>query len=303
MENKGKSVFQDLLTQQINVLKTITYLVVVFMSLYLGLLYYGFGLTETFHVIILPYILLLIINILLLPLHKKPYITYFALIIATFLDVIISVIYTGGLSSPFMFILIGLPAFAFYTSRRQGKMWFVICSLAVLVILQSDYFSIPISNNIPLKFHNILLTFNILFVLILNSSFSLLSKREAMKVHKSKSSLELDLRGKSKRLENMVMLVNYSTELMCVIDMQNLTFDELNPVFKLELGYELSELREQHVRILLKDEFIPMLSSAEEDQVVTFESPVLCLSGDIRIYSWIVVAKNGKLYASARDIS
>lgn len=273
------------------------------MSVYLGLLYFGFGLTETFHIIILPYIFGVIINIVLLPLHKKPYITYYALIIMTFADVITTTILTGGLSSPFMFVLIGLPAFAFYTSRKQGKLWFVICVIAVLVVFQADYFGIPISNVIPAKFHNLLLTFNILFVLILNSTFSLLSKREAMKVHKSHNSLAIDLKGKSKRLENMVMLVNYSTELMCVIDSKNLTFDEVNPVFKLDLGYELSELRDQHVRILLKDEFIPMLSSATEEEVVAFESPVLCLNGDIRIYSWIVVAKNSKLYASARDIS
>ena len=299
----SKSVFQDLLTQQINVLKAITYMVVAFMSIYLGLLYFVFGLTETFHVIILPYIFALIINILLLPFHKKPYITYYALIIMTFADVMTTTILTGGLSSPFMFVLIGLPAFAFYTSRKQGKMWFAICSIAVLIIFQANYFGIPVSNIIPFKFQNILLTFNIVFVLILNSTFSLLSKREAMKVHKSHNSLAVDLKGKSKRLENMVMLVNYSTELMCVIDMQNLTFDEVNPVFKIGLGYELSELRDQHIRILLKDEFIPLLSAAEEDQVVDFESPVLCLNGDIRTYSWLAVAKNGKLYASARDIS
>lgn len=303
MDNKEKSVFQDLLTQQINVLKTITYLVVVFMSLYLGLLYFGFGLTETFHQIVLPYILLLIVNILVLPLHKKPYITYFALIIATFLNNFVLTILTGGLSSPFMFIMIGLPAFAFYTSRRQGKMWFVISALSVLVIFQSTYFGISISNIVPEKFQNILLTFNILFVLVLNSTFSLLSKREAMKVHKSHNSLAVDLRGKSKRLENMVMLVNYSTELMCVIDLENLTFDEVNPMFKLALGYELSELRDQHVRILLKDESIPYLASAKEDELVEFVSSVMCLNGDIRAYSWLAVAKNGKLYASARDVS
>ncbi len=299
----AKSVFQDLLTQQINVLKAISYMVIAFMAIYLGLLYFVFGLKETFPFIILPFIVGVIINIVVLPFHKKPYITYFTLIIMTFAEVMASILLTGGLSSSFMYVLIGLPSYAFYTSRKQGKIWFVICSLAVLVLFQADYFGIPISNIIPVKFQNVVLFLNILFVLILNSVYTMLAKREALKVHKSHSSLAVDLKGKSKRLENMVMLVNYSTELMCVIDMQNLTFDEVNPMFKLGLGYELSELRDQHIRILLKDEFIPLLSGTEEDQVIDFESPVLCLNGDIRIYSWLAVAKNGKLYASARDIS
>jgi hypothetical protein len=298
-----KSVFKDLLTQQINVLKAISYLVIGFMASYLILLYYIFNLTESFHYIILPYIFGVAANIFILPLHKKPYITYYSLIIMTFSEVMTFIILTGGMASPFMFVLIGLPAFAFYTSRKQGKIWFVISSLAVLVIFQGNSVGIHIKNIIPEQFQNWVLLFNILYVLVLNSTFSLLSKREAMKVHRSHSSLAVDLQGKSKRLENMVMLVNYSTELMCVIDMDNLTFDEVNPMFKLALGYELSELREKHVGILLKDESIPYLSAAKEDELVEFASSVLCLNGDIRIYSWLVVAKAGKLYASARDVT
>ena len=298
-----KSVFQDLLTQQINVLKAISYMVIGFMAAYLGMFYYVFNITESFPYIILPYIFAVLINILVLPLHKKAYITYYSLIVLTFIEVLTFIIFTGGLISPFMFVLIGLPAFAFYTSRKQGKIWFVICSLAVIVMFQPNYFGISISNIIPERYRNIVFLFNILYVLILNSLYTLLTKREALKVHKSHNSLAMDLKGKSKRLENMVMLVNYSTELMCVIDIGNLTFDEVNPVFKLELGYELSELRDQHVRKLLKDESLPILAAAKEDEVLAFVSRVLCLNGDVRIYSWLAVAKNGKLYASARDIS
>jgi hypothetical protein len=299
----SKSVFQDLLTQQINVLKAISYMVVAFMAAYLGLLYFVFNLSDSFLYIILPYIFGVIVNILLLPLHKKPYITYYALIIMTFSEVMTFIILTGGMASPFMFVLIGLPAFAFYTSRKQGKIWFVICSMAVLIVFKADYFGIPISNIIPEQYWNLVLLFNILYVLTLNSIYTLLTKREALKVHKSHNSMAVDLKGKSKRLENMVMLVNYSTELMCVIDMDDLTFDEVNPMFKLALGYELSELRDKHVGILLKDESLPLLSSAEEDQLLEFVSSVLCLNGEIRLYSWLVVAKSGKLYASARDVS
>ena len=298
-----KSVFQDLLTQQVNVLKAISYMIVAFMAAYLGLLYFIFDLSESFLYIILPYIFGVTINILVLPSHKKPYITYYALIVMTFMEVLTLIILTGGLMSPFMFILIGLPAFAFYTSRKQGKIWFALCCISVLILFKAEYFSIPISNIIPSEYRNVVFLFNIIYVLTLNSVYTLLAKREALKVHKSYNSMEIDLKGKSKRLENMVMLVNYSTELMCVIDMNRLTFDEVNPMFKLALGYELSELREKHVGVLLKDESIPFLSAAEEDQLVEFVSSVLALNGDIRLYSWLVVAKDGKLYASAREVS
>jgi hypothetical protein len=299
----SKPVFKDLLAQQVRVLKTISYMVIAFMVAYLGLAYFVFDLSNSFLYIIFPYLLGVTVNILLLPIHNKPYITYYALIGMTFVEVLTFIILTGGLMSPFMFVLVGLPAFAFYTSRKQGKIWLGICTLAVIGLFKADYLGIPISNIIPVEFRSLVFLFNILYVLSINSAYTLLAKREALKVHKSFNSLEIDLRGKSKRLENMVMLVNYSTELMCVIDMDRLTFDEVNPMFKLALGYELSELRDKHVGILLKDESIPFLSAAEEDQIVEFVSSVLCLNGDIILYSWLAVAKDGKLYASAREVS
>src|ERR1019366_3262518 len=95
-----KPIFQDLLTQQINTLKIVSYSVVAFMSAYLVLLYYIFGLTDAFHLIILPYLFGVIINIILLPYHNKPYITYYGLIIMTFADALAIILLTGGLSSP-----------------------------------------------------------------------------------------------------------------------------------------------------------------------------------------------------------
>lgn len=298
-----KAVFKDLLTQQVNVLRTISYLAASFMAAYLGVLYFGFGIKNQIPAIILFYVVGILVNILLFPLHKRAYITYYALIIMTWVHMFTMLIHTGGMISPFMFVLISLPAYAFYTSRSQGKIWFVITTITVLVVFQADKLGIPVKNIIPEYYFNTLVLFNFMFILIQNSVYTLLSKREALKVHKSRTSLELDLKGKSKRLENMVMLVNYSTELMCVIDQKELTFDELNPTFKIELGYELSELRDKHVSTLLKEETIPFLSSAQEDQLLEFVSSVLTLSGEIKLYSWLVVAKNGKLYASARDIS
>lgn len=296
-------IFKDLLTQQINVMKAVSYLAIVFMTGYLALLYYGFELTKVFPLITIPYILVLLVNILLLPIHKRPYITYHSLIIATFLMLFAQVLFTGGIKSPVIYVISLLPAFAFYTSERQGKVWFVICMITILLVYRAESLGIPVTNLIKREYQYTYMFITLAFVLILNSTYTFLSKKESMKIHKSHSTLEVDLKGKSNRLENMVMLVNYSTELMCVIDKNNLSFDEVNPVFKLSLGYELSELRENSVRVLMKDESISFLSNAKEDETVEFVSQVLCLNGDVKLFSWIVVEKKGKLYASAREIA
>ena len=193
-------VFKDLLTQQINVMKAISYLAIAFMVVYLLLLYYGFGLTEVFPLITIPYILVLLVNILLLPYHQRPYITYHSLIIATFFMLTAQMLFSGGISSPAMYNFVLLPAFAFYTSRKQGKVWFVICLLTILTIYRAESFGIPILNLVHDEYQNTFMFVNIAFVLLLNSTYTLLSKKEAMKVHKSHSTLEVDLKGKSKRI-------------------------------------------------------------------------------------------------------
>ncbi len=300
-----KAVFQDLVDQQIAVMKTVSYIVIACMSLIMAILYWGFGIQNILPLIILPFIIGLFLNILLLPLHKKAYFTYIILIGFSFLEVISIILVTGGIFSPLVFILVTLPGFAFYTSRKQGKIWFVICLLAILFVYNVNYFGIPPINIFSEKHHGIFLLFIVIFATILNSAYLLLVKQDVSKAHRSFSAANKALEEKSKRMENLIMLVNYSTELMCVIDIKTLTFDEVNPMFKLLLGYELSALRGESIKSLLKDEVLPLITTVTDDQVISFDGTVLCRNGDEKFCNWSAIAKNGKLfaYATTRDIT
>jgi hypothetical protein len=298
-----KPVFQDLVDQQISVLRVISTIIVVFMSALLITLYTVWGIKLTLPGIIIPYIVGVFLNIISLPLHKKAFITYLVLIGITFIELIALSLVTGGILSPIVLIIVTLPGFAFYTSRKQGRIWFAICLLATVFLYRADYFSVTVSNIIPDNFRTLLYFIFFLFVLFLTSVYLLLVKQDVSKAHKAISNAAKDLEEKNKRMENLIMLVNYSTELMCVIDRNTLVFDEVNPVFKISLGYELAQLRGEPAKKILKDELLPMLAAVKDGEEARYESPVLCRNGEQKMISWQSIAKNGKLYTYGRNIT
>jgi|GEM_PF-1737983 hypothetical protein len=299
----SKPLYQDLVNQQIAVLRATSFIAIGFIFLILVVIYTVFGITQVMPEIMLAFIVGTLINILLLPVHKKPFITYIVLIGLSFAELIGIILVTGGLSSPMILVLVTIPGFAFYTSRKQGKIWFVICILAILIIYNAERFNIPITNIVSDKFLPRFVFLIILFATVLNSVYLLLVKTDVSKAHKSFSNASKDLEEKSKRMENLIMLVNNSTELMCVIDLPTMTFDELNPLFKILLGYELSELKGQPAKNIMKDESILLLSALRENGVIMFDSKMLCKSGEEKSISWSATARNGKLYTYGRDIT
>lgn len=114
-----------------------------------------------------------------------------------------------------------------------------------------------------------------------------------------------ELSGKTLRLQNLTTLMNYTNDLMCIIDQGTLKIDHLNSVFKLYLGYELSEVRGWRFVQLLKknpstDKLMDNLKSLKDDQVSEFSCTVLMKNGKGIIFDWIAIAKNGKIHASAK---
>jgi hypothetical protein len=269
----------------------------------MAVLYGGFGIKERLPVVILPYILGVLANILLMPVHNKPYITYIVLISITFTELLALIMITGGIMSPILLIVIILPVFAFYTSRKQGKIWFVICFLAVLFVYNLNRFNIPVTDIISPQYHATMYFIVMLIVLVLTSVYLMLVKQDISRAHKSFGAAKKDLEEKNKSMENLIMLVNYSAELMCVIDQATLTFDEVNPVYKVLLGYELSELRGAKAGMILKDEVLPKLSTMGDDEVTSFDCKVLCRNGEEKVFNWLVTAKKGKLYTYGRNVA
>ncbi|HEX7413270.1 MAG TPA: hypothetical protein VF411_04425, partial [Bacteroidia bacterium] len=128
----AKPIFTNLLNQQIAVMKAISFSSAIFISLLVALFYYVFSMPPFLPTIMLSYVAIILLNILVLPYHNRAYLTFYVLIIATHIALMAIAFVTGGIFSPIVFILIMLPSFAFYTSYKQGKIWFVIAILSII---------------------------------------------------------------------------------------------------------------------------------------------------------------------------
>ncbi|MHB8260062.1 MAG: PAS domain-containing protein [Bacteroidia bacterium] len=298
----SKPIFTNLLKQQIAVMKAISFSSAAFIALLLLLFYYVFGMPQFLPTIMLSYVTIILLNILALPYHNKAYLTFYVLIIATHLELMAIACVTDGIYSPIIFILIMMPSFAFYTSYKQGKIWFVISLLSIILLYNADSFGIQVSNIVSDKFRAHFELITILFALTLYSMYQLLVKQDAIKAHKRYNDNVLDLEEKTKRLENEEMLVNYAIELMCVIDIQTLTFVEVNPAFRILLGYELFELKEQPIRKIFADDSLPIFSLAAENKTLFLDNEIRCKNQQLKAFRWLATARNGKLYAYGRII-
>jgi len=298
----AKPLFKELVNQQIAVLRAVSYIVVAFVALIVGVLYFGFKTDVLLPEIMLPFATGILLNILLLGVHKTAFITYIVLIGLSFAEIVGLILVTGGISSPLILILVTLPGFAFYTSRKQGRIWFAISFLTVLILFYSTHLEIPTNNIVSANYQSLFTFLIILFATILNSTYLMLVKQDVSRAHKSFSAANEELEEKGKRMENLILLVNNSTELMCVIDIHTRTFDEVNPLFKILLGYELTELKGQPVSKVIKGDALHLIFSLKENGELMFDSSVVCRNGGEKEFSWSVTAKNGKLYTYGREI-
>ena len=299
----AKYVYQELLDRQTKVTKIAGYAIVGFFALIYVLAKYLFGFEHALVNITAGFLVLTVINLLLLEWHKKVFVTYQLLIFLSYAIIVALAWYTGGLNSPAIFILTLCPVAAFSTSKKQGLIWSTITFCTIIAILINKH--VPPSV-ITSEMQTSFALFSIMFVLSLAILISYLVNRSTFDVHRAFNRDSKELKDKSLRLENLTTLLNYSNDLMCVVDLGTLTIDDLNPVFKLKLGYELSEVRGGELFTFVNEDdntrrVISEIKLLKDNQVMEFSCNMKCKNGTNKIYKWVGIAKNGKMHASARE--
>ena len=303
----AKKIFKDLFTRQVKVTKICSYIIFVFYSLVLLIAYFGYDVKHILITLSGIYVGAILVNILLCELHRKVYLAYQILIIISFLEIVTIINYTGGIISPAIFILTVLPVAAFSTSRKQGILWSVVAIVTIMVFFTKSESSGAI--NVIMEESRYLFSLAVvLFTLALSIIISYMVNRSTFDVHRAFDRDSRALREKSKRIENLTTLLNYSADLMCIVDLKTLSINDLNPTFKIILGYELSEVRDRNfLEFMKKDKNTSSLDSSimnlREDEVMDFECIMVCKNGVEKAYKWTGISKNGKFHAIARSIS
>jgi PAS domain S-box-containing protein len=114
-----------------------------------------------------------------------------------------------------------------------------------------------------------------------------------------------ELLEKNASLEHASLLINNSADIIGIIDTATFRIEEINNAFTSILGYSEEETRETMLTFFLTDEdrvMIQELARKDEEQLA-FETRIYCRDRSIKWLQWRVVAKRGKWFVNARDVT
>ncbi|MBI2968215.1 MAG: PAS domain S-box protein [Bacteroidetes bacterium] len=303
-----KPVFTDLLQHQRQVAQVISYPIVGLFLFMLAIIYFVIGEKTYLPGAMLVYIAAVGFNMLLFRLHKNLFINFLTLMTLSYSWFVFMICKTGGIMSPFTTAFILLPVASFITSRKQGRLWTGISALTLLLFYLDEQLGIPVENIIPDEYGMEVFSLLSLFtILVITALLSLFVKSSTYQLHIAYHSAADELSKKSQRLEMLANMLNYSSDLMCIVDLKSLRIVDLNPAYREILGFEMEELQgnkfsdfivhDEHTHNLDND-----LLSLKENQSIEFDCNMKCKDGGIKPFNWVGISKGGKLYASARSI-
>lgn len=114
-----------------------------------------------------------------------------------------------------------------------------------------------------------------------------------------------ELIEKNLSLEKSALLINNSADIIGIIDSTTFKIEEINKAFTSILGYSREETRENALTFFLSNEdriMIEKLSKSDQEQL-SFETRTYCKDRKIKWLQWNVVAKYGKWFVNARDLT
>ena len=308
MSEYKRPLFKELLVEQNRLMQVLSYLagglnLILVLPLYLN----HIEGTEVIRVFMSLYTVVVLANAIVHSYHRIAFITYQVFIISSFFLVILYVLVSDGIKSPMIFLLTTFPAGAFSTSRKQGKIWSAIALITTFIIYKAEWFGIPVIKLIPDLYDNMNHLVFISSVIMLNATYAYLTKSGTQNLYSKYHYAFKDLEEKSNRLDYISSLVNYSPLLMCVIDVPTRTFIEVNPQFKIILGYELSETTGKNISMLFKESDLPPvlkdpLFKADELKRIQFRASTHFKNGEEKFFEWNGVVKEGKFFANASPL-
>ncbi|MES2730837.1 MAG: response regulator [Bacteroidota bacterium] len=142
------------------------------------------------------------------------------------------------------------------------------------------------------------------------------AQRKALQALARQVVMQLELKLQERKLQADNLLLEkyhtfsvYTNEVMCIVDATTLAFEEVNEAFYRISGYQQADIRNNKLLHFFYPEDRPSVlgilanSHLQGREVCEFETRFICKDGSLKWLSWNTIAKEGKCYANARDIT
>ncbi len=114
-----------------------------------------------------------------------------------------------------------------------------------------------------------------------------------------------ELIAKNMALQKSELLINNSADIIGIIDIKTLTFEEVNFAFTNILGYTFEEINGKNITFFLHEQELNFLQKYCDPKLdkMSFETRVVCKDLSSKWLAWNIVVKLGKWFFNARDIT
>ncbi|MFX0558214.1 sensor histidine kinase [Maribacter sp. CXY002] len=210
---------------------------------------------------IIPHVLILygvfnFVNTILFKKHKNLVLTYNITSIMALLSAFTITVYSGGINSPFIFML-GLIVFAGYvTTRKYGKIYLNVIFVLVLLIFTQNFPELSITENvIPAPSRSIFSLLSVLFSLyLLGNIFGKNLLRTHHLLYKSKKELTVQMHEKEtlikevhhrvkNNLQTVSSLLSLQSRNIAELKMKNMLKSTQNRVISMAMVHEMLYMR------------------------------------------------------------
>lgn len=264
-DTQQENSFQDRLQNKARLLLKVNYFTSFFALAFAGLCYFVLEITTIIPLVFLVFGILNLANTLGYHYHKNLTLTYNLVSIMTLIGTCVVTLYSGGINSPFIFVMALVIVAGYVTTKSYGAIYLNL-NLLIIVLIYSQ--SIPefsfVSNVVPEKSKSMFALISILFsVYLLGGVFGKNLLRAHHNLYKAKDQLESKIKEKETllkevhhRVKNNLQTVSSLLSLQSrnVDDMatKNLLKNSQNRVIAMAMVHEMLYMREDISKIEYK---------------------------------------------------
>ncbi len=259
---KQKTTLEKRLEAKARLVLKVNYFTIGFTILFSGLCFFFLDITKIIPHVLLVFGVLNIINTLLYHKHKNLTLTYNIVSILTLIGACTITLYSGGIRSPFIFVL-ALIVVAGYVNRKSYGSIYLNLSLIIIVLIYSQSllnFSFT-TNVVPEKSKDIFALFSVFFsVYLLGGVFGKNLLNAHNKLYKTKDELEAKINEKEtllkevhhrvkNNLQTVSSLLSLQTRNTEDVELKTILKNSQNRVISMAMVHEMLYMREDIAKI------------------------------------------------------
>lgn len=220
------------------------------------------NITEVIPFVFFGFGILNLINTILFYYHNNLLLTYNAVSVLTLASAIIITLFSGGINSPFIFVLAIIVIAGYVTTQSYGTLYLNLCLLIVVLIYSQNIADFSFATNlVPEKSKNIFALLSVLFsVYLLGGVFGKNLLSAHLNLHKTKEELEHKIHEKEtllkevhhrvkNNLQTVSSLLSLQSRNVSNKGAKNLLKSSQNRVLSMAMVHEMLYMREDISKI------------------------------------------------------